>query len=303
MGWRILQLTKPCKLSVKNKQLLYESDDNKTTFPIEDLSVVILETGFAQLTGSLLSELAANGVVLFACDQTHQPAGAFFPFHEHSRYAEIAHLQIAATEPLKKRLWQSIVQQKIMNQASLLKLLGKNNSSELQEIAKRVQSGDTDNREGYAAALYWKSLFENFTRNDDASIINKSLNYGYAILRGCVARNIVGTGLVPCFGIHHDNKLNQFNLVDDLIEPFRPFLDFIVASTDFEGRTELTPQLKNKLVSILIHNCNMGSEEISILKACEMSAESLAKAVREKDSSLLKLPTLEKRPTIQANEE
>ncbi|MDR0319112.1 MAG: type II CRISPR-associated endonuclease Cas1 [Rickettsiales bacterium] len=302
MGWQILQIAKPCRISVKNKQLLYESDETKTTLPIEDLSVVILETGFVQLTGSLLSELAANGVVLFACDEAHQPSGAFFPFHEHSRYAEVAHLQIAAGEPLKKRLWQSIVQQKILNQAATLELFGKDGAA-LREISKRVQSGDGDNREGYAAALYWKTLFENFTRSDDASIINKALNYGYAIIRGCVARNVVGTGLVPCFGIHHDNKLNQFNLVDDLMEPFRPFLDFMVKSMDFDGQTELTPQLKKQLVSILIHNCKIGAEEISVLKACEMSAESLAKAMREKDPRFLKLPSLEKRPTIPTDEE
>jgi CRISPR-associated protein Cas1 len=97
MGWRILQLTKPCRLSVKNKQLLYEQGEDQTTFPIEDLSVVILETGFIQLTSSLLAEFAQNGTVLFACDKTHQPSGAFFPLHEHSRYEKIAHLKIAAT--------------------------------------------------------------------------------------------------------------------------------------------------------------------------------------------------------------
>ena len=303
MGWRILQLTKPCKLSVKNKQLLYESDGDSTTFPIEDLSVVILETGFVQLTGSLLSEFAASGVVLFACDSTHQPSGAFFPFHEHSRYAEIAHLQIETSESTKKRLWQSIVQQKILNQAAVLKLFKKDGLDALLQIAKRVQSGDVDNREAYAAQLYWKSLFGDFTRCDDANIINKALNYGYAIVRGCVARSVVGSGLVPCFGIHHDNQLNQFNLVDDLMEPFRPFVDFIVASTDFDGVTELTPQLKNRFVSILLHNCNIGAEEISILKACEMSTESLAKSIREKDFRLLKLPELKKRPALQMESE
>lgn len=282
MGWRILQLTKPCKLSVKQKQLFYESEDTKTTIPIEDLSVVVLETGFVQLTGNVLSEFAANDVVLLSCDASHLPSGTFFPFHNNSRYSEMAHIQVVASEPLKKRVWQSVVQQKILNQSAVLCALGIENS--LNEIAKRVQSGDTDNREAYAAQLYWRSLFGDFTRRDDANIINKALNYGYAIVRGCMARNIVASGLLPCFGIHHDNQLNQFNLVDDMMEPLRPFVDYCVAKLNLSAYTDLTPELKNKLISVLICNADINGETISVLKCAEMMAASLAKAFRQKDS-------------------
>lgn len=288
MGWRILQLTKPCKLSVKQKQLFYESEDTKTTIPIEDLSVVVLETGFVQLTGNVLSEFAANDVVLLSGDASHLPSGAFFPFHNNSRYSEMAHIQVVASEPLKKRVWQSVVQQKILNQSAVLCALGIENS--LNEIAKRVQSGDTDNREAYAAQLYWRSLFGDFTRRDDANIINKALNYGYAIVRGCMARNIVASGLLPCFGIHHDNQLNQFNLVDDMMEPLRPFVDYYVAKLNLSAYTDLTPELKNKLISVLICNAGINGETISVLKCAEMMAASLAKAFRQKDSRLLVLP-------------
>lgn len=288
MGWRILQLTKPCKLSVKQKQLFYESEDTKTTIPIEDLSVVVLETGFVQLTGNVLSEFAANDVVLLSCDASHLPSGTFFPFHNNSRYSEMAHIQVVASEPLKKRVWQSVVQQKILNQSAVLCALGIENS--LNEIAKHVQSGDTDNREAYAAQLYWRSLFGDFTRRDDANIINKALNYGYAIVRGCMARNIVASGLLPCFGIHHDNQLNQFNLVDDMMEPLRPFVDYYVAKLNLSAYTDLTPELKNKLISVLICNAGINGETISVLKCAEMMASSLAKAFRQKDSRLLVLP-------------
>lgn len=288
MGWRILQLTKPCKLSVKQKQLFYESEDTKTTIPIEDLSVVVLETGFVQLTGNVLSGFAANDVVLLSCDASHLPSGTFFPFHNNSRYSEMAHIQVVASEPLKKRVWQSVVQQKILNQSAVLCALGIENS--LNEIAKRVQSGDTDNREAYAAQLYWRSLFGDFTRRDDANIINKALNYGYAIVRGCMARNIVASGLLPCFGIHHDNQLNQFNLVDDMMEPLRPFVDYYVAKLNLSAYTDLTPELKNKLISVLICNAGINGETISVLKCAEMMAASLAKAFRQKDSRLLVLP-------------
>lgn len=291
MGWRILQLTKPCKLSVKQKQLYYESDDTKTTIPIEDLSVVVLETCFVQLTGHVLSEFAANDVVLLTCGVSHLPSGTFFPFHDNSRYSEMAHIQIAASEPLKKRVWQSVVQQKILNQSAVLRALGTENA--LGEIAKRVQSGDSDNREAHAAQLYWRLLFGDFTRRDDANIINKALNYGYAIVRGCVARNIVASGLLPCFGIHHDNQLNQFNLVDDMMEPMRPFVDYIVAKLNLSDCSDLTPELKNKLISVLLCNANMNGESISLLKCAEMMSASLAKTFRQKDCRLLSLPAFD----------
>jgi CRISPR-associated protein Cas1 len=297
MGWRILHLTKPCKISVKNKQLLYESNDSdNVTIPIEDLSVVVFDTQYVNLTAAILAEFAAHGVVAFSCDWTHQPAGIFIPYHEHSRYSEIAHLQISTTEPLKKRIWSEIVRQKILNQASVLKLFNKNNADGLIAISGRIQSGDTDNREGYAAAIYWKSLFENFIRRDDSNIINSALNYGYAILRGCVARNIVATGLLPCFGVHHSNKLNQFNLVDDLMEIYRPFIDYVVAGIDFNGIKELTPALKNKLISALTFTCYIGGYEIQIMKAIEISAESLSRAICDKDFRALKLPEFNGHP-------
>lgn len=299
MGWRILHLTKPCKISVKNKQLFYESsDDENFTIPIEDLSVVVFDTQYISLTAAILAEFAANGVVAFSCDWTHQPSGIFFPYHEHSRYSEIAHQQIDASEPLKKRIWSEIVRQKILNQSAVLKLFSKDKSDTLIAISKQVQSGDPDNREGYAAAMYWKSLFENFVRRDDGNIINSTLNYGYAILRGCVARNIVATGLLPCFGVHHSNKLNQFNLVDDLMEIYRPFVDYVVAGIDFNGIKELTPTLKNQLISALTYTCHICGQEIQILKAIEISAESLARAICGKDFRALKLPEFNGHPRI-----
>ncbi len=291
MGWRILQITKPCKLSVQQKQLLYQSDDTNITMPIEDLSVVILETGFVQLTGSLLAEFAMNDVVLLVCDASHLPSGTFFSFHSNSRYSEMAHVQVSSSEPLKKRIWQLIVRQKILNQSSVLGALGIKNA--LHEIVKQVQSGDSSNREAYAAQIYWRLLFGDFTRRDDANIINKALNYGYAVVRGCVARNLVASGLLPCFGIHHDNQLNQFNLVDDIMEPFRPFVDYCVAKIDFTGCSDLSPELKNRLISVLLCNVNMNGDVVSVLKSAEMMSASLAKAFRQKDSSLLKLPVFD----------
>lgn len=247
MSWRILQITKPCHLSVKSKQLIYEPlEGGKISLPLEDISVLILEHKQISLHNSLISELAEYDIVMFSCDSTHSPSGCFFPFHNHSRYSEIAWQQVETSEPLKKRIWQELVKAKIINQSQVLKALNKPNSTKLIEISKLVQSGDAKNSEAFAAGIYWKSLFESFVRSDESDIRNSALNYGYAIIRGCLARFLVGAGLLPCFGVHHANKLNQFNLVDDCIEPFRAFVDYKISQIDLSAETELTPKLKNQ---------------------------------------------------------
>jgi len=236
MGWRILQITKPCKLSVKNRQLVYEpADDTPLKLPLEDISVIIFENRQILLNSNLLSELSEYDIVLISSDNTHLPSGTFFPYHNHSRYSEIAWIQTESSEPLKKRLWQEIVKAKINNQAAVLEALNKDGYKKLYEIARQVQSGDVKNAEAYAANLYWKYLWEDFNRSNDKDIRNSALNYGYAVIRGTMARSVVGSGLLPCFGVHHANKLNQFNLVDDLMEPFRPFLDYRVATMKWDS--------------------------------------------------------------------
>lgn len=300
MSWRIVQITKPCKLSLKNSQLSYEPfEGDNLSIPLEDISVLILENKQILLNNALISELAESNIVMFSCDGSHIPSGVYFPFHNHSRYSEIAWQQIETSEPLKKRLWQEIVKAKILNQAAVLETFGKDNSKKLKEIAKLVQSGDAKNSEAFAANLYWKSLWDNFNRSNEADIRNSALNYGYAILRGCVARNVVGAGLLPCFGIHHANKLNQFNLVDDIIEPFRPYIDYQVYKLDLKEVEELNVSIKSQLVSVLTQNCLMDGEEINILKAIEMSATSVAKSYHNKEVKFLKLPILEKLPLFE----
>lgn len=300
MGWRIVQITKPCRLSVKDRQLLYapqEGDELK--IPLEDISVLILENKQISLSNYLFSELSEYEIVLFSCDGSHLPSGVFFPFHNHSRYSEIAWQQVEMSEPLKKRLWQEIVKAKINNQAMCLEIFNCANFAKLREISKLVQSGDVKNSEAFAANIYWKSLFDNFNRNNDVDIRNSALNYGYAIIRGCMARAVVGAGLLPCFGVHHANKLNQFNLVDDLMEPFRPFIDYQVNKMDVIGKTELTSLDKNYLVGVLMQNCIFNNEEVNLLKACELAAVSFVKSIKQKDVKHLQIPILKKLPLFE----
>ena len=300
MSWRIIQVTKPCRLSVKNSQFFYEPIGGECLqIPLEDVSVIILDNNQISMNNAFISALAEQDVVMFSCDKTHLPSAVFFPFHDHSRYSEMAWQQVDMSEPFKKRLWQDVVKSKINNQAMCLEFLRCSNVQTLREISKNVQSGDAKNSEAFAANIYWKSLFENFNRHDENDIRNAALNYGYAIIRGCMARSVVGAGLLPSFGIHHANKLNQFNLVDDLMEPLRAFVDYEVVKLNLNNATDLTPLLKNQIVSILTQNCILNGEEVTLLKACEIMAISLAKSIRNKDGKHLLLPILKKMPLFE----
>ena len=293
MGWRILQITKPCKLSVKNEQLIYQAQpDESIKIPLEDISVVVLENRQISFSNYLLSALMEYNVVVFTCDATHLPSGVLTPYHSHSRYSEMAWAQIEMSEPLKKRIWQEIVQAKIKNQASLLDVLQKEGGKKLYEIAKTVQSGDSKNQEAYAANLYWRYLWNDFNRKNEVDIRNAALNYGYAIIRGAIARSVVSAGLLPCLGVHHANKLNAFNLVDDLMEPFRPFVDYAVANLDLSETSELATSEKNQLINVLTQNCFIKGEQIGLLYCCQIEAESIAQSIKNKNTSFIRLPSL-----------
>lgn len=299
MAWRVVQITTPCKLSVKQHQLFYEpSEGEAVTLPLEDIAVVILENKHILLTSTLLSELGEYGICLFSCDGTHTPNGVYTAFGNHSRHSEVANLQIDISEPLKKRLWQKIVKTKIRNQAEVLRRAGNRFSSKLEEIAKNILSGDTSNGEAFAAGLYWENLFSGFKRHDN-DIINSALNYGYAVLRGTIARALVGAGLLPCFGLHHANKLNAFNLADDIIEPFRAFVDQMVVSMDLEGKTRMEKEERRLLISVLTHNCSYDDKETTILKAIEQTAFSLVNAFKDQEAKSLVLPEFSKLPLFE----
>ncbi len=299
MSWRILTLTKPSRICVRHKQLNWTGESGDTqNVPLEDISVVILENPQIQITSALLSSLAENGSVVFSCDASHLPNGAFFPFHNNSRYTETALAQINSSLPLRKRMWQEIIIQKIKNQSAVLRLCGNAAYKKLDMLAGNVKSGDSQNLEGVAARIYWSALWENFNRNDDTNIRNHALNYGYAILRGCVARNAVGAGLLPFYGIHHCNKLDNFCLVDDLIEPWRPFVDYIVCQMDFGDAQTLTPATKQRLVSVLMHSCTFNGYRHSILNAMPLFAESVATSFKNKDVQSLKVPHMTQEPEL-----
>lgn len=228
---RTLHFSNPAHLSFKNKQLVVElKDENRTTktVPIEDIGIVVLEHPQITLTSIVLEALMNEQVAVISCNSQYMPSGMFLPLDGHSEQTERIRTQMEATLPLKKQLWQQTVKAKIQNQASLLVHLGEN-AERLNKLSQDVLSGDTTNCEGQAASHYWGKIYgSGFVRSRDKESPNAQLNYGYAILRSIVARALVSSGMFPSLGIFHRNKYNAFCLADDIMEPYRPYVDWEV---------------------------------------------------------------------------
>lgn len=296
MAWRTVVISKPSKISLKNHNFLYSPEDGDTVIvPIIDISVIVLETHQVTITSALLSKLAELNIALFTCDKKHTPNGLFTPFHQHSRFSLIVHSQISWGEVFKKRVWQQIIIRKIENQAKVLELIDKKKESqELKIISKNVKSGDSENCEAHSAKLYFSYLFSSFNRRDISDWRNSALNYGYSIIRGLISRDLSSSGFIPAIGIHHKNQLNAYNLSDDIIEPFRAFIDYEVYKIFQEEKLpkihELTIEHKYKLLVLLQKTIKINDDKSLILNSSSLVVNSLAKATKEKDSSLISLP-------------
>lgn len=252
---RTLLFGNPTYLSTKNNQLYIKLNDKdkEITIPIEDIGIIILEHSQITLTNVLIEKLIYNNVALVTCNQQHLPISLLSPLSGHSEYNERLRFQLEASIPLKKNLWQQTIVSKISNQASLLDELGKESDS-LWKWSKQVLSGDSTNKEANAAAFYWNNFFDtpNFLRGRKEVPPNNLLNYGYAILRAVCARALVGSGMLPALGIHHANKYNAYCLADDIMEPYRPFVDRVVYKIVASGKDVeiLTTELKKQLLII-----------------------------------------------------
>lgn len=242
---QMLYFSSPVKLNIKNNQLriVFNHDDNKNENaeicrPIEDIGIVVIDTPQIVLTSAVLSCLVANGIAILCCDNKHMPAGLMLNLNSNSVQAERFQTQLNVSIPLKKRLWQQTVSSKIYNQAIVLYRLSGKRHVTLTRYMNNVKSGDTDNIEGRAAAYYWKNIWSkdtNFKRSRDGEEPNSLLNYGYAILRAIVCRALVSSGLHLTLGIFHKNKYNPYCLADDIMEPYRPFVDYKVAEIFFSN--------------------------------------------------------------------
>lgn len=290
---RTLSFENPAYLSTVNGQLVIKLPDvekndlpaflktNATrTVPIEDIGLMLLNNKQITLTQGLIAALLQNNVAIISCDSSQMPVGIMLPIVGHSEQTEHFRNQIYASLPLKKQLWQQTIKCKIRNQARLLHHL--RHSDKLLTWDEKVKSGDIENLEAQAAAVYWENFFPNlpdFRRDRDGIPPNNILNYGYAILRATIARAIVAAGMMPSFGIFHRNKYNAFCLADDLMEPYRPYVDLAVAeiaqsSADF---STITVDIKRELLKIPAFDVDISGKKRPLMVAATESAAGLYK--------------------------
>ena len=286
---RTLCFTNPAYLSLKNEQLVVkipQSDGDKqsekvTTIPIEDIGVVVIDNRQITITSAVMDALLANNCALITCDAKSLPGGLLLPLCGNTTQSERFRYQIDASLPLKKQLWQQTVQAKIYNQAEVLSKCTDAEIGCMQVWSKEVKSGDSDNLEGRAAAYYWKKLFghiADFNRDREGMPPNNLLNYGYAILRAVVARALVSSGMLPTLGIHHHNRYNAYCLADDIMEPYRPYVDEMVFNLVKEkGLPEdgLTREWKAELLKIPVLDVVISGKRSPLMIAVTQTTASL----------------------------
>jgi CRISP-associated protein Cas1 len=292
---RTLEFSTPgTRLSVAHRQLVVERPDMpKATVPIEDLGVVIVDDARASYTQAVFLELLAAGATVMVTGRDHLPAGMMLPLDAHHVLTERHRAQIAASEPTRKRIWQSLVQAKISQQGLVAQHFTGQDAG-LGQMARRVRSGDPDNLEAQAAQRYWPLLFgKAFRRDRDAEGVNALLNYGYAVVRAAIARSIVATGLIPSLGVFHKNRSNPFCLADDLLEAYRPFVDWRVRLlVDEQGGAApaLTDrETKAALLSLFNETVLVSARRNPLLVAIQLSAASLGRVLTG-DGKVLALP-------------
>lgn len=291
MGWRSVMITQPTKLSIKNRQLKITQDE-EYKLPLEDVSTIVVEEPQVNLSSKSLSMMADNKIVMYTCDDKHIPNGIFIPFACHSRQLKATKGQLECTESFNKRCWQQIIIRKISNQAKVLDLCKKNVMSEyLENLAKNVKSGDTDNKEAIAAKGYFSVLFGNTFNRDIDNIYNACLNYGYSIIRGAIARSLVSYGYLPFIGIHHKSELNNYNLADDFIEPFRAVVDLWVKE-NINNDMEFDKYIRAELVNLLNIDVLIQEKLQSVNNAINVMIASYTTAINQNDYKKLELPEL-----------
>ncbi len=281
---RTLCFSNPAYLSLANGQLVIkltnEEPSRTVTAPIEDIGVVLLDHQQISITHGALSALADNNVAVITCNAKHMPSGLLMPLEGNTLQSERFACQINASLPLKKQLWQQTVTQKILNQAAVLKELRGSEVRCMEVWARQVKSGDTDNLEGRAAAYYWDNMFDQkWTRGQDGDWPNALFNYGYAVLRALVARALVGSGMLPTLGIHHHNRYNAYCLADDIMEPYRPYIDRLVMNMvpRWPQEVELTPDMKRELLGVPVMEVVVEGRRSPLMVAVSQTTASLCR--------------------------
>lgn len=285
----ILDLSRdPCRLGVEGALLVLRRPEQPDfRHRMDEIAAICVSQPAATISFRALGALASNGVVVVVCDERHAPTGMLMPLSNHHAQTPRFTEQAAMSLPERKRLWQQVVQAKVTQQAKVLKA-AHGTGLALEAMVPRVMSGDTTNIEGTAAAAYWRALMgDDFRRDFEGGGINALLNYGYAIVRSAMCRSICASGLHPTLGLHHHHRENPFCLADDLMEPFRPLVDWVVWQiTRADPNAELTPENKRRIVEVITERHTAGDEERTLFDLCARTAQSLVRVILGSDKRL-----------------
>lgn len=296
MPHRQLYLKTSKKLSFSNDQLVVTKDtDEKVTFPLEDFDLIFVEDPNAVITASLLSKMAEFGCSMIVCGRNYLPQAQVLPFNNHYVQSQIINLQLNLLPSKKKKLWETIVRQKIKNQLTVLTKVSSDQKaiSQIKSFIQNIKPGDETNMEGVAARVYFQALFGNdFIRFSD-TLVSTSLNYGYSIIASQVIRTVACNGLLDNLGIWHASNSNNYNLSYDLIEPFRQVVDLYVYKNVIQLTSPLSHEIKMGLINLLNEKVNIDGNSYKISYAIELTINSFIQYMKSGDIADIKLPVLE----------
>lgn len=292
MAWQNVVISRPARLTIDLGRLCITQEGEPLYLPLEDIVTLTLENPQIQLTQPVLVACAQAGVAVMVCDAQHLPCGVLHALSPHSKAHESAHAQWQWTEAFRQECWQRLVVHKIVNQRAALKAYG-DDCARLGKLSAAVNTDNAATMEAQAARIYFPRMFNREFRRHDEGVINSALDYGYAIVRATIARALTNFGFVPTMGLHHRHPQNAFNLADDLIEPFRPWVDGWVklAEDDLAASIELPKVQRARLTQTLQLACRLESKTMTVQSAIWLATQSLVTATRQKKANLLMLPT------------
>lgn len=291
MAFRNIYIENDVRLNIKNEQLVVTKEEISHTFPLEDINSICMESQRTNITTYALRKFIEHDIIVYVCDERHLPTGILVGMNNYSRQLKNIKLQMNVSKPVNKRIWQDIIKMKVHNQAKCLEYSDSNGSQYLDGMVSKIVSGDTGNIEARAAVFYFRNLFgRTFNRKVDCKE-NAALNYGYSIIRGIIARTLIMYGFEPALGIFHHNELNNFNLADDFIEPFRPLVDlYVISNIDFSNK-ELSSKEKRKIYNVVNQLVLIDGKRFNVSGAIEYMIKTYSTSIN-KDENLIKVPEL-----------
>lgn len=289
MGWRIVHVKEGDLLRLRLDNLEVRKKDNKVYIPLTDITMVVLEGNRTTITTKLLSSFSQNNIGLVICDDKYLPVGIYLPYGQYHHYSKRVILQAGWTQDQKGLIWQNVIGQKMNNQLEYAKLCGveEERLELMQDLITNLTIGYVTNREGHVAKVYFDSLYGKSFARDDDNLINFAMNFGYAILRSCMARIVVGNGLVTMLGIFHRNEFNSFNLVDDLMEPYRPLMDYWVNKYVIGDEDYLSYESRLKIIEFMNQKIKLQNKKMTIDNSMQEYVASFVTAMEENDPELL----------------